>query len=264
MSHKKNFFRKRGGINIEITMSYFGELTPGIANGLRGIYVSDDGSKLMVDNFASSPAIYRFDMSAAFDITTASFVSTGVLSIAPFGLTFKSDGTKVYVNTIAAVDRVYEYPLSTAWDLSTIGSSSYYIVQDNNYPGCMIFSPDGTKFFRVVYSYIEEYSLSTAWDITSATLVANYANFGANYIRFLDSGNYIIYGGTSTSIKIRALSTPYDISTRSAVLSESDINLTSGDGTYGCFSTDGEHLYVSRDPNGTKKVEQYDLTITFS
>lgn len=144
----------------------------------QSIAFKSDGNKMYVLG-ASSDAVNEYDLSTAWDISTASYNQNfSVLSQdnLPRGLTFKTDGTKMYI-TGDQNARVYEYDLSTAWDISTASynQSLYLAIQDSD-PRKTVFKSDGTRMF-VAGAYGEKivtYNLSTAWDISTATVAGTF------------------------------------------------------------------------------------------
>ena len=116
-----------------------------------GVTFSGDGTKMFVVGSAND-SVYRYDLSVAWDITTASYVSAKDVSAqdtSPHGVTFAGDGTKMFVMGYTN-DSVYRYDLSTAWDITT---ASYVSTKDvsaqDAYPFGVTFSGDGTKMFVV-------------------------------------------------------------------------------------------------------------------
>jgi DNA-binding beta-propeller fold protein YncE len=100
---------------------------------------------------AGGDDVNEYDLSSAWDISTASYVqnfSVAAQETGPRGLSFKPDGTKMYLVGIVG-DDVNEYSLSTAWDIS---SASY--VQNfslgatgEGTPESIYFKEDGSMFF---------------------------------------------------------------------------------------------------------------------
>lgn len=118
-------------------------------------------------------AVYEYDLSTAWDVSTASFVQNypvGTQETSPRGLFIKPDGTKMYV-TGTAGDDVNEYDLSTAWDISTASYVQSASVNDTS-PTGLEFSQDGEKMYVTGdgSNNIHEFTLSTAWDVSTATL----------------------------------------------------------------------------------------------
>ena len=124
--------------------------------------------------------VNEYDLSTAWDITTASYLqnfSVAAQETAPTGIFFKPDGTKMYVMG-AVGDDVNEYDLSTAWDITTASYLQNFSVaaQEAN-PSGIFFKPDGTKMYVVGYAgdAVYEYDLSTAWDVSTASYLQNFS-----------------------------------------------------------------------------------------
>jgi DNA-binding beta-propeller fold protein YncE len=134
-----------------------------IARG--NVFFDSDGLKMYVVNDTAN-TIARYDLSIAWDITTASAspvasTSTAAQDATPTGVFLKNDGTKMYV-TGDTNDRVYEYNLTSAWDISTAG----YYQSTSTVANCFgnFFKNDGTKMFilRNTTHTIYEYNLPAA------------------------------------------------------------------------------------------------------
>jgi DNA-binding beta-propeller fold protein YncE len=85
-----------------------------------GIFFKPDGTKMYVIG-NSGDDVNEYDLSTAWDVTTASYLqnfSVAAQENNPTGIFFKPDGTKMYVIGTAG-DDVNEYDLSTAWDITT-------------------------------------------------------------------------------------------------------------------------------------------------
>jgi len=143
----------------------------------QDVTFSGDGTKMFVVGYISD-SVHRYDLSTAWDITTASYVSSkdvGAQDFVPRGLVFSGDGTKMFV-VGSTSDSVHRYDLSTAWDITTASyvSSKDVSAQEAN-PTGVAFSGDGTKMFVVGYTSdsVHRYDLSTAWDITTASYVSS-------------------------------------------------------------------------------------------
>ena len=91
-----------------------------------GIAFKPDGTRLYVMNGTTINPIYAYDLSTAWDVTTASLVQTsvdfnlltGVGDI--YNFTWANSGTRMYFSTPLSPDQVWEVDFSTsAWDLPT-------------------------------------------------------------------------------------------------------------------------------------------------
>ena len=139
----------------------------------RGFNFNNDGTKFFVSCYTND-AIYEYDLSTAFDVSTASYSNTSLsISVGSNGSHCMSSNG-LYLYTIDEADDVDRYTLSTAWDLST---ATYSDTKDDLVetteasPSGIFISPDGTKLFIGGYTgdVVTQSSLSTAYDITTAS-----------------------------------------------------------------------------------------------
>ena len=87
----------------------------------QDIYFKPDGTSFYVSGSATR-TVYQYNLSTAWDISTASYSNNSVAVSEREGLAFNSDGTAFYV-VGNSTDTVYEYTLTTAWDVSTASAS---------------------------------------------------------------------------------------------------------------------------------------------
>jgi len=117
--------------------------------GPSGLAFKPDGSRLYVSG-NNNDDIYQYNLSTAFDISTASFIQAfdvGTQEPAPTGLTFKPDGSQMYV-TGTSNDNAYQYSLSTAFDISTASfTQSFDVSTQDTRPQEIAFSPDGSRLY---------------------------------------------------------------------------------------------------------------------
>jgi len=126
-----------------------------------GLFFKPDGLKMYVLG-STGDAVYEYDLSTAWDVSTASYsqnFSVASQETIPTGLFFKPDGLKMYVVGLIG-DDVNEYDLSTAWDVSTASySQNFSISSQESSPYGLFFKPDGTNMYILgnandtVYSY---------------------------------------------------------------------------------------------------------------
>ena len=138
----------------------------------QGIQFKPDGTKMYVNGIANDN-IYEYDLSTAWDISTASYSTSMSLSGydgATNGFCFNNDGTKVFT-TGSTVDSVREWALSPAWDISS-GSHVYNfkVNTEETSPEGVTFNSDGTKMFVIGLNSdtVHQYTLSTGFDLTTA------------------------------------------------------------------------------------------------
>lgn len=177
-----------------------------------GIRFKTDGTKMFVLGIASQN-VYEYDLSTAFDVSTASYnsVSFSVSSQdgSPLGFVFKPDGTKMFVAGNSN-DDIFQYSLSTAWDLSTASydNKAADITSQDTIVVDVGFSSDGTKMFVAGSSGedINQYSLSTAWDVSTASfdnVIFETHNQETNILGFTiksDGTKFYIVGSTNDTV----------------------------------------------------------------
>jgi DNA-binding beta-propeller fold protein YncE len=122
----------------------------------RGISFKPDGTKMYVTN-RSAETLYEYDLSTAWDISTASFLQSQLLpglaiNFLLEGVFFRPNGAKMYVvgvKTFEGGTGVYEYNLSTAWDISTASYVQNFLgVKDQDEgPFGLFFKTNGTKMY---------------------------------------------------------------------------------------------------------------------
>jgi len=191
----------------------------GIEANPQGVYVKPDGTKLYAVG-SSLDSVREYDLSTAWDISTASFVqSFSVLTQDnnPRDIFFKPDGNKMYICGDQN-DDVYEYDLSTSWDISTASFlQSADIVSSC---GGLYIKPDGTKLYISRLDDVYEYTLSTAWDVSTLTYTtfepdSDWANLSA--LSFKPDGTKMYVSGNPTNLTEYDLSTAWDLTTLTKV-----------------------------------------------
>ena len=119
--------------------------------GPHGVHFKPDGTKMYVVG-ASGDAVNEYDLSTAWDISSASYLqnfSVSAQDANPLGLFFKPDGTKMYFVGNSGND-INEYNLSTAWDISSASYlQNFGVGAQDATPQGIFFNPDGTKMYVV-------------------------------------------------------------------------------------------------------------------
>ena len=247
----------------------------------HGITFKPDGTKMFVVGMSQNK-IFEFDLSTAFDISTATKNSNEYLHVSEQidakDIKFNSDGTKLF---LAGTDdqEINEYNLSTAYDVSTSTHQNIYFNGDGLDFVAIAFNTNGTKLF--IYDAtgndsIKQYSLGSPFDLSNAVLQKQYRGTSSKTLReingtpqgfaFSSDGSKMYVTGTGTKkIKEFTLSTPFDLSN---VTLESDGYDLSGqiDEPAGiAFSDDGLKLFVLDFENNpaNRDVNEYDLTCGF-
>lgn len=187
--------------------------------------------------FTLSDSIYE---SESYSVTTQ--------ATTPQGMYIKPDDSKLYVID-ADSDTVYQYTITDINNISTgisYDSKSYDFSTQENNPGDVFFSSDGTKMYLVgpQNATVYQYTLSTAWDVSTASYASKSKDVSTEETnpRLLyfspDGTKMYVAGSTNDEIYQYTLSTAWDVSTASY------------DST--TFSTDNNPVGMSFNSNGSK------------
>jgi DNA-binding beta-propeller fold protein YncE len=228
----------------------------------RDLSFKPDGTKLYVLGIVADD-VFEYDLSTAWDISTATYTASVSVGGASYGMYFRPDGEKFYIMDIGGI--VYQWSLSSPWDVTTAtyDSVSFSVVGQDTSPRDLAFKDDGTKMF-IVGAYndkIYQYSLSSAWDISTASydvvdLSIVSQDLSPLGIVFNPSGTkFWIYGFTNQSIFEYSLSSAWDLSTASysSISFSTTAQLSNGFGL--AFSSGGDKMYVSANTGDT--IYQY-------
>jgi DNA-binding beta-propeller fold protein YncE len=221
----------------------------------EGMTFNSDGTKVYTTRFAY---LVEFDLSTAWDVTTASHTVTTDLSSIATSLTavhFKSNGTKMYVleRNSNGLPQLNEYDLSTAWDTATLTfNQTVTLDTKDTYPTSLSFNSDGTELFVLNRNsnYILKLSLSTAWDISTIStpslpiLLTTDKEPSPYGLTFKSDGTKVyVVGVFNTNVDEYDLSTAWDMSTASFNQSF-DVSTQETDPRAVFFKSDGTNMYV--------------------
>ena len=242
------------------------------------VFFKPDGTKMYVTGTAAD-SVFEYDLSTAFDVSTAAYNSASYTYGSPPGLVeglfFRADGLKWYIADRGS-DDVWEYDMSTAWDITTSSFSGNQFdvnTQDGQSQG-LFFKPDGTKFYVLgqLTDSIYQYSMSTAWDVSSASYdsvsfsVSSQAPTPKDLAFNNDGTKFYVLNNNSDAVYQYSLSTAWDLSTASYDSISFNVNAQEGVPTGLTFSDYGAKMYVVGSNNDT--VYQYTTgstaTATFS
>jgi len=241
------------GFDISSTVTFVDSFSvAGQDSSPTGVAFSSDGTKMFVVSF-SGDDVNEYILSSAFDVSTASFVdsfSVAAQETNSNGLTFSSDGMKMFVVGQSG-DDVNEYTLTTPFTLfHTTFVDSFSIAAQENSPGGVAFSSDGTKMFVIgqVGQDVNEYTLSSAFDVSTASFVDSFS-IAAQEINPLglafssDGTKMFVAGNVGDDVNEYTLSSAFDVSTASFVDSFSVAAQDLSPGGV-AFSSDGTKMFV--------------------
>ena len=227
---------------------------------------NDDGTEMYMLGQTGS-RVYQYTLSTAWDISTASYVTSYAFSSLPTstGIAFKTDGTKMYVMG-RSNDYIQQYSLSTAWDLSTTSYDSISISMPGN-PSGIVFKPDGLKMYITDWGTdtIKQYTLSTAWNVSTATYDSVSHTYTAQSSTPRDSmfkpdGLKLFMIGDNTVFQY-SLSSAWDVSTVSYDSISFSVSAQDTNTRALGFKTDGTKMYTIGGTNDS--VYQYTMESDF-
>ncbi|PSO44768.1 MAG: hypothetical protein BRC23_00215 [Parcubacteria group bacterium SW_4_49_11] len=234
--------------------------------GAVGVTFSGNGNKMFMVG-AANDNVYSYNLSTAYDISTASYNQTIDVSgedSAPRGVTFNGNGTKMFM-VGRYNENLYSYDLSTAYDISSASyTQSFNMSGQDGGPVGVAFNGDGSKMFMVgegndnVYSY----NLSTAYDISTAsynqTIDVSGEDSAPRGVTFNEDGTKMfVVGRSNDNVYSYNLSTAYDLG--SASYNQSfDVSGQDGESTGLAFSEYGSKMVISGP--STNKIYQYSTT----
>jgi len=260
---------------------------------VKDIAFKSDGSSfyLCVSSGSTNNRVLQYDMTTAWDITTASYnqawlsPSNAYANQYLYGISFKPDGTKLYLSNTGPY--VTTWTLTTPWDISTAGTSYvlgifYQAVYNTNYGNGILWKSDGSYFIypSTTLGQVCEFYPSTAW-VTGYAEQSYDGNNSSRYSKtisfkklsslgvsfysmtFNADGTKIILAGSSR-VTTYNLGTAYEIDTASSsgVTSNSSISSQTGYGKMAIqFNDDGTKFYVASIQN--KKIFEYDLSTAY-
>ncbi|MEO1254374.1 MAG: hypothetical protein AAFY41_05750, partial [Bacteroidota bacterium] len=223
-------------------------------NDPRSITFNNDGSRMYVTS-PSVSYVAQYDLSAPYDISTASTTDNGRLTTSsqennPHSMVFTPDGNKLFILGFFT-DRIYSYTMTTAYDITTASydgvGQTFQVRNENtsNFPASMAFNDLGTKLFVFAkdLNEIYEYDLSSPYAVSTAARASVLPIIGnANSIAFNPVGTRLYVGHAgSSSIRQYELDRPFDLSTLNYLGTSEDLSLAGA-------TTDPYDLQVA--PNG--------------
>lgn len=250
-----------------------------------GLFFRSDGLKMYVVNNSkiddtnpvNTNQILEFNLSPAWDISTASLVQSFSVqpnTSNPEGVFFKPDGTRMFiVKGDTGSVRIHQYNLSTPWNISTasffitsVDLSTLIVSEPAIAPTNIFFRSDGLKMYitDVDDDQIHEFNLTTAWSIANPSLsfvqtksVIAQDTFPSGVFFRSDGLKMFVTGAQNQRVYEYNLSTAWNIST---VVFFQSKNISAED-TFPqsvFFKPDGLKMFTTGGTNG--RVYSYDLS----
>ena len=213
----------------------------------NAVFFKPDGTKMYVTGNLLD-GVAEYDLSTAWDVSSASFVHSASTGTNRTGLSFSPDGTKMLV---VASTQLQVYTLSTAWDVSTRAIDYNSTLNDTtNAEGMWIDSTGSNLFIADLGANEVQHYLIGGFNTS-----ANAPN--PSGITFKPDGTKMyVCDINGDGVYAYNLSTPFDLSTASFSESYSTGNINPRETV---FKPDGTKMYVYADGN-SDSVYEYDLS----
>lgn len=267
---KAMFLKNIGGVSNYSSFT-LASVNSGLFNNMvtpKGIHITNDGSKIFVQESGSADGIFRYDMSSAFDITSETFTNEKTKLLGadqPQACFFNPDGTHYF--TIQS-SQIFQATLSTPFDTSTQGTVTSYSFSGTMNGVWVKFNDDGFKMFaRGVgdgsVQGIIEVVLSTAYDVTSSTSETTYLpptdSLKFDSIVFVNNGlDILVMDAIDEEYDLINLSSAYDVSTMSDSVHNQTTGLTimTNSSRDTVSYTDDTYIYIL-DSGSLKNIYQF-------
>jgi len=227
-------------------------------NAPKGLFFRSDGTNMYIVG-KTGDNVYQYDLTIAWDVSTAS--ANGVFSVIaePQAISFKSDGSKMFVAGRGSGNPgnpgfVYEYDLTVPWNVSTsVYNQNFSVYEWETQPLGMYMRSDGTKMYVV------------------GNLIGNVNEF--DLVRPIQSGNLVVLGnvGIGTSLpqarlqvngNVKVIGGSLEVISANIIVTRGSLQVASGDikVTGGGFIDDGTTLsvpdYVFEDDYPLKSIPE--------
>jgi sugar lactone lactonase YvrE len=234
-----------------------------------GIAFNTDGTKMFVTGEVGRD-VNEYNLSTAFDITTATFVdsfSTNAQESQPLDIAFNTNGTKMFIVGGEGQD-INEYTLSTGFDVSTSTFvDSFSVSSQDTDPQGLSFNLDGTKMFVLgdTNNSVYQYTLSTGFDVSTASYdsvsfsVASQETNPQGLAFNTNGTKMFVVGYIGDDVNQYALSSGFDLSTASY---EKTFSISSQDTTPRgmTFNNDGTKMFIVGATG--QDINEYSLGLT--
>lgn len=168
----------------------------------------------------SSNSIHQYTLSAAWDVSTATFTATKAIAedTSPSWITFNPTGTKCFINWWSW-DKIYQYSLWIAYDISTLSYDT--ITLDVSWESAIasnvIFNDDWTAIYIIdwVTLTVYQYTLPTPYILTGWSYASKSLDVWDNWWLWFNDDWTVLYVIWTTRQDMRSfsLSVAYDVST---------------------------------------------------
>jgi hypothetical protein len=243
------------------------------------IAFNTNGTKMFIVG-TTGDAVYEYDLSTGFDVSSASFVdsfSVATQETGPTGIAFNTDGTKMFISgtTGGAAGQIHRYALETGFDVST----AYFVdtlsisAQETN-PRGITFNPEGSKMYIVGLTGddVNQYAIGQAYPTgyqsvhTTASIDSTYWTDINSMTADQNAGTGNIYYAISTDDRttwtvIDNTDGERDIVRNNAGTWQYNSNSAYASETWVNGSTNNELATLSQSMEGASRDATYDISL---
>ena len=220
--------------------------------------------------------LYKFSLSTAWDLSTASYVSnfplhfnSDYLASSTYAIEFGNNGNNLY---ILEREGIYNKSLSSQNitdlnDNTTTMANSLTISGAEANPYGFVFNNDGSKLYIMGSDKISEHNLSTAYDVSTATYNNVYFDFTSQisayssyFFDFNSDGTVLLILDHANDIIYQySLSSAFDLSTVSYTNTSTNAISNEGTHTYGIEISDDDSSVFILQTSSVNSVFEYNF-----
>jgi hypothetical protein len=152
------------------------DYTSNTSGNPAAMFFKSDGTQLYLCEALEVANIDAYDLSSAWDVSSATYSATGTLDAAVdyiTGCTFSSDGSSFFV--VTGGNTVYSQNMYTNWDVEAINTiySNFDVSSEQSHATGIILESDGVHFHIIGYSpaEIHTYEMSTPYSAGTSSLI---------------------------------------------------------------------------------------------
>jgi predicted phage tail protein len=195
-----------------------------------GIFFKPDGSTMYITG-NTSDAVHAYNLSIAWDVTTAVFANTfsvAAQETAPQDLFFSPDGLKMFLMGSTG-DDINQYNLGTAWDIATaVYAAVFSVAAQDITPTGVFFRQDLLRFFMVgsTSDTVYQYSLPVTIYVDAPVIIESGKTYALNAVmpdKTLEAAVVINSPGSTSSLLLAEAFTQKPVDYAIWVLSNEDL-----------------------------------------
>ena len=135
--------------------------TAGETTAPGGLYIREDGKRVYIIDKVAVEDILEYQLTTAWDITTATKIDSVITNLAGNGLYFKRDGSEVYIAFGGNEFKIWT--LTTVFKISTASADSTFDAAPANPVVALTFNSNGSRMYLLSATNVYEYTIKRGW-----------------------------------------------------------------------------------------------------